>query len=653
MSSGLSPQPQKLSVRPTPRVVVDDAVLSFARNSSTTGGGVKVHLTSALKSALHSSTANASAHHHQHQHQQMSVGTLSSGGGEGGIIPPQLHHQLQAGSASSYLHNGVAAFRSDTGSVGFYRTSIHQKNPQSVFMTSASNTIVADSAGSTFQQHQGSGNNNTFTSGGTASNIPVAPASPQLRDASPLLERYRGGGGAGESGPSGRKPRWNSSNRRQTPPPQASLQISGNEAVVAMQQQGSSAVRSHSAPRAAGPSSRGLSSSPPNRYQAPSSSSILGNHYQRANAQQHASGAANGMNSMQSVAAVNFSSATLSNHPAVHYPAASQHPQRQRVVNAGSVVATGASRGNHHTMDLSGASSSTNPMMFVHDCQDQHCVHSRGEIMEVIVAKSQVRAMESQLAQVELRLEQLQAKALYEQDRADTLQQLVSSLQSEKRETNQALDEVHASLSAYQSLMADLDQMKELRRRAESERDDALRREAAKSEMCARLEQTVAELTENVRREHQVRLPSVQQPQLAAPSPNHRAESYANVQRQQSTTTLMTLSSSESFQERGFSTSAGSAAAALSTPAPTSTTRGDVQALLEEVKQLRDAKAADDKVRRELLRALADKERQVSNLVHAQIATASGSSTNNSPPQTAAALLTASMSPPPIPDGAS
>ncbi len=590
--------PQKLAVRPTPRVVVDDnhqapgSQVSYFAKPSSSAGATPHRLTSALKSNSNCAAAAGapdlapprSAADPLTRTRWPDVRSMehrSHGPAEGGV---------------------VAAYRSDsTGTVGFYRTSIHTKNPQMVFMTSSSNTIAADTVSSSLQ-----------------SAAAAQPAAPQLRDASPLLDRYRAGAALRHTiSTTGGRPRWNAPQaKRTTPPPQ---QITAD--MIMPGSSGNSPpdrpFRSASAPKAP-VFDRSGSPPPPGRGPVPSSYVSIRGHAAASNT---AGGAAR----HQDASVV--SATSISNHPTAHFPNPQHHRRPPAQSNLVPVNMSNASNGSHPYGSQPNA-------MFVHSCQDQHCVHNRGDIMEVIVAKSQVRAMESQLAQTELRCEQLQAKVLYEHDRAESLHAKLQAVQLEKHHASEALDEMHASLSAYQSVMVELDRLKQHVAVLEKEREDSLRREEGLRAQCSKLEAAVIN--------------------QSASRGSNGATSIANdvwiAAEAAQVSTLSAFSVFASSAARAGASTVGDTAEAVprrvESALPSGEQQAEVQALKDELLAMREAKLGDDKVRRELLRALADKERQVANLVGSQVMAAQ-LQLGASPQQLQQTLLQSSMTPAP------
>lgn len=700
-----SPQPQTLSVRPTPRNVVSllpsspqpaasptslQPQLRQAHNVSnattgapssllSNGGGVTRHHVWTVgtskrntKSALRSS---ALARHQQALQDEQEDVFRSPGAGGG---TPDVTFDQQ-------VHYGVAGYRADGGGVSFYRTSVHRKDPQNVVLSHGVMTRVVDLNRSPppplptqkHHHHHGGGNllahPRTFSAGDDGSSTPPpllsrysdpsnthqgSGMSPLPVAWSPREDAEGGGGGGARGGPSplrgggnnagadireggasltlsnrsrspgenipgpSSKPRWNSSSkaagRRSSPPPTEtttqrsssvtrgkSAGVSPQAVRLALSGGGGGGSRLH-APAVVSvgvdaPRSTSLGRASPPRAHNPGAPGSPQGVVPAAWAGVRSGGAGGGLSSRGSNASLAGGGVYFSQQP-YNLP----HPSHEK---SAAGLPSSAPHGQHNTSG--------------HDCRDAHCLHSRGDIVEVIAAKSQVRAMESQLLHEEIRREQLATALSSERERS---QQLAQSLARAEASLQTALqqqsdsdhwfeayerrdDEAQTLEGRVRTLETELagrqDTIEQHRKTIEKLEGTLVEQRHELDEWTARYRSLSAQLVEVQQQQQQQQH---RQSPITQQHGVHAAEQPAEGGGRH-TATSSTIGSTRSFvQQHGppsHHTEDGGGDAAL---------RHRIKNLQAELDKVRDERAADDRLRRELLRALSDKERlMVSN----------------------------------------
>jgi hypothetical protein len=637
-----SPQPQILRVHPTPRSPADGynpptsspppatqslgALHNHSTNSSGAPGGVvtRHHVWTIgtgkrnTKSALRSSALAR----HQQQLQE-------------GRSPDGLGDAENPASFDQQVHYGVAGYRADGGGVSFYRTSVHRKDPQNIVLSHGVMTRVVDlnrmplsspppHTAAAAQRHARTLSGGSI--GDDASTTPppmlarydssqpyASPWSPRNDDGTVSLEEGRSAthhhhdprtnSNQHRSRSPSHKPRWNTSGkvagaRGGSPPPLAAeggptttSETRGAHVSAAPSRTGTRASSQSALPRERG----GISP------QAIRSALAGGG---RGSAPPEAP-----------LRATSVTKVNVASPPRTHLQTTSGSPPGpwQRVA-AGGGMSSRASNASlppaflplHQTSQNMPHSTSVNHggrPTSTHDCRDSRCLHSRGDIVEVIAAKSQVRAMESHLLHEEIRREQLATALSSERERNVQLSQNLARAESSLQASHQQLvdgehwrseyDRRHAEATALEANVHVLEATL-ARHQSTMEQQRAV---------IQKLEATVLEQSREIDdwgvryRTLSNQVAEIQQQQQQQQQHNQAAHALHVAAHANTTSRPASPQHSRQF-------SAG-------TSADLEAVRQRVSILEAELDRARDEKTADERLRRELLRALSDKERQL------------------------------------------
>ncbi|CUG92694.1 Hypothetical protein, putative [Bodo saltans] len=617
-----------------------------------------------------------------------------------GRSPEGLGDATAADNSMSFdqqVHYGVAGYRADGGGVSFYRTSVHRKDPQNIVLSHGVMTRVVDLNRMSMSPPPMSAKQHSRTlSGGSigddASTTPpppmlsrydphqtvaLSPWSPRGDDGTFSLEEGRSGGGdhlrtshRSRSPGGGSKPRWNTSARvpsatrggspppaleekRTTAPlPRTRASSQGPTATTARESRGGvspQAIRSALAsggtsrlsgapvsapsdpqgappPRAASVSKVTVSSPPRTHHLQSSSGSPPGLAMWQRNAGGGGGGGGGGLSSRAS-----NSSIPNAYHP--HHHSVSMSQQLTTHSTTGGGGGAGAAAGGNRS-----ASS--------HDCRDSRCLHSRGDIVEVIAAKSQVRAMESHLLHEEIRREQLASALSSERERTLQLSQSLARAETSLQASQQQLVDGEHWLDEYQRRHAEANA---LAANVEVLEATVARHQATIDQqrtVIQRLENTVLEQSRELD-EWNIRYRTLSN-QLAEMQHHQQQVLQQQAQQQQQQQhhhhTVSTLASSSSQHHHHPSSSSRPSSPhhphhinnlqqrhvpLTSSSADLEAVRQRVASLEAELDKARDEKTADERLRKELLRALSDKERQ---LVSHGITAGSGATSSRATP---------------------
>lgn len=480
-------------------------------------------------------------------------------GGGGGGAPLGPSSSLAA--LDTQVHYGIAGFRADNGSVGFYRTSVHRKDPQNIILSHGVVSRVVDLRNQATiqsqQQHQtakvrspsdisvpflgryaqvgnvysgsiqGDGYQPDLAGAAMTDGMSVETAD-ELRAPGPP-SRVTGGNASPPTQRGNNKPRWSLSTKSaQSSSPQQ--QLNGSGSVIS-----AGAAAPISAPQ-----------SSPRIRTGPKSASIRASSHSPARPEA-------------------LFVSTSRQTSVVGGPTAASPP---RLVSPGSVSISNHCRGAAARQSCTPANRSASLSSTVHDCRDERCLHSRGDIMEVIAARSQVRAIESQLLHEEIRREQLASALSMEREKSQSLHATVHRLEGEVlswRQNSDALENEVRNCRQYEEKVTSLAREAEmLRGELEKERQAKLNL----TTVLAQHEDTITKLT------GELRALAGEKQQLSREVSEWRMRS-----------------SQLSTEGNNGSKGAG---------------------LEEELQKLREEKVQGERLRRELLRALADKEKQIS-----------------------------------------
>lgn len=469
------------------------------------------------------------------------------------------------------VHYDVAGYRSESGAVSFYRTSIHKKDPQNIVLSHGRvSGRVAD-----FKRAPAANSAHIVTANDGQESGDEEP----LAFASPLLVRYRHTSGGANVFPSAQ------TQGTVTMPVAAAALPSSALPMPPFSSKSPNGVRVSSASPAVsaeGRRPRWNMSPRPTALAAhqgiPNNSGIGAVHTRSLS---NTSVGSRHTAASFAMAPTEQNSNFLGHRPVRAFPG----QQHSSAVSLG--LSSDISAGSPDRSQLAPPPPplrSTNSHVHGHDCREARCTHSRSDIMEVIVAKSQVRALEAQLLHEEIRREQLSSALAAERERSSQLWETLQRYETNAIAINDS-KQLHSDVQGVTDHRASYWQQLAQQRLQEVERlNDEIH--AQEENFANERSQALATVASLRSLEEQLDLA-------------HKELHSSSVERQLLRKELHAFTSSLARQE----------------PAQATTDElglhDAIKALESRIAQLQEDRQADERLRKELLRALTDKERQI------------------------------------------